>query len=54
VARATTRNDVDESFLPAEEVPRSGREYFDASSWDFATREKEEFRLRLRKLLRSR
>jgi len=54
VQRATTRNDVDESFLPAEEVPRSGTEYFDASNWDFATRQKEEFRLRLRDLLRSR
>ena len=48
----TLRTDVDESFLPAEMIPRAGREYFDASSWEFATRTEEKVRLRLAELLK--
>jgi len=33
--RATTRNDVDESFLPPGEVPRPGVKYFDGYDWKF-------------------
>jgi iron(III) transport system substrate-binding protein len=48
----TVRNDVDESFLPSAIVPRRGQSYFDASSWDFATKTEEKVRLRLTELLK--
>ena len=48
---ATTRNDVDESFLPPEVVPRPGLNYFDTYDWDFTVTVKEKIRLRLKDLL---
>ena len=49
---ATTRNDVDESFLRSEQIPRPGVNYFDASSLDFSTRRNPKIRLRMREILR--
>jgi hypothetical protein len=46
------RNDVDESFLPPEMVPRKAQKYFDASSWEFATQTEEKVRLQIQELLR--
>lgn len=48
----TLRNDVDESFLPPAIIPRRGQNYFDASSWEFATATEEKVRLRLMDLLK--
>jgi len=50
----TTRNDVDESFIPAEQIPRSGVEYFDGQGWEWAVTKKKQALLRIRELLRSR
>ena len=49
---ATTRNDVDESFLPAEVIPRPGVKYFDTYDWEFTNTTKEKVRLLLKNLLR--
>lgn len=49
---ATTRNDVDESFLPAEVVPRPGVKYFDTYDWEFTNTTKEKVRVLVKKLLR--
>ncbi len=51
---ATTRNDIDESFLPAGRVPRAGVKYFDTNEWGYATGIKDQVKRRLRELLRSR
>jgi iron(III) transport system substrate-binding protein len=48
----TVRNDVDESFLSRAIIPRKGQEYFDASSWDFATETEEKVRRRLQGMLK--
>jgi iron(III) transport system substrate-binding protein len=48
----TTRNDVDESFLPAEIIPRPGVNYFDGFGWTFYTTEREKIRLRMKDLLK--
>lgn len=48
----TTRNDVDESFLPPEIVPRPGQTYFDAYSWNFTTVESGKIKLRVKELLK--
>ena len=48
----TTRNDVDESFLPAEFIPRSGTNYFDGFGWNFYLVEREKIRLRMKELLK--
>jgi iron(III) transport system substrate-binding protein len=48
---ATTRNDVDESFLPAHVVPRPGVQYFDSYDWEFTVTAKEKIRLWLKDLL---
>ena len=32
---APTRNDIDESFLPPEIVPKEGVQYFDTYDWEF-------------------
>ena len=42
-----TRNDIDESFVPAVSIPRSGVRYFDLSDWEFTVTTKEKARLRL-------
>jgi iron(III) transport system substrate-binding protein len=51
---APTRNDIDESFLPPEIVPRAGVSYFDTFEWNFTVTTKEEIRLRMKELLRGR
>jgi len=48
----STRNDVDEGFLPAEVIPRPGVAYFDTYEWDFTVTKKEQVRLRMKELLR--
>ena len=49
---ATTRNDVDESFLPAEVIPRPGIKYFDTYDWEFTNTTKDKVRTHLKKLLK--
>lgn len=49
----TTRSDIDESFLPAEEIPRSGQAYFDNSDWKYSVTTKNEVRARMKRILRS-
>jgi iron(III) transport system substrate-binding protein len=50
----TTRNDVDESYVRKEGIPRSGVNYFDGSSWDYTVSEKEKTMRRLKEILRAR
>jgi iron(III) transport system substrate-binding protein len=46
-----TRNDIhEESFLPAETIPKPGVDYFDAYSWDFVQNQ-EKIRLRTKELM---
>jgi len=47
----TTRSDVDESFVPAEQIPRPGVSYLDNSDWNYAIKTKDAVRLRMKKLL---
>ena len=50
---APTRNDVNElSFLPAENVPKPGVDYFDTYDWEFTVSTKEKIRARMVELLR--
>ena len=49
---ATTRNDVDESFLPPHVIPKPGIQYFDTYDWEFTVTAKEKVRLWLKDLLR--
>jgi iron(III) transport system substrate-binding protein len=49
---ASTRNDVDESFLPQDQIPRPGASYFDLADWDYAVTKKGEIRARMAKILR--
>jgi len=49
---ATTRTDVDESFLPADIVPQRGVKYFDSYDWEFTLSTKEKVRNLLAKLLK--
>ena len=49
---ATTRSDVDESFLPPSVIPKPGVQYFDAYDWDFTVTKKEAIRLWLKDLLK--
>ncbi len=49
--RATTRNDVDESFLPKEGIPVLGVEYFDSYGWEFTIKHRERVRRHMKKLL---
>jgi len=46
-----TRNDIDESFLPAEYIPRPGVSYFDNDAWDFVVGENLKVRKRLKEIL---
>lgn len=52
--RATTRNDIDESFVAREEVPVPGLTYMDNADWEWNTTGREEFGRRMRELLRQR
>ena len=49
---ATTRKDVDESFLPREIIPTPGVDYFDSNSWEFTVMRREEVKRRLNELLK--
>jgi iron(III) transport system substrate-binding protein len=49
-----TRNDIDESFLPPEIIPREGVVYFDTFDWEFTTTKKEKVRQRMKELLQAR
>jgi iron(III) transport system substrate-binding protein len=49
---ATTRTDIDESYLRPERVSRAGVEYFDNSDFEFVTTTREKARLLLKELLR--
>ena len=51
---ASTRNDVDESFLPPEIIPKQDKQYFDTYDWDFTTTKKEAVRLKMKELLQGR
>jgi ABC-type Fe3+ transport system substrate-binding protein len=48
----TTRSDINESFAKAEEIPRSGAKYFDASGWEFAVVTERKVRERMREILK--
>jgi iron(III) transport system substrate-binding protein len=50
-AEVPTRNDIDESFLPPEMIPKPGESYFDTYDWEFTVTKKEQVRLRMRELL---
>jgi iron(III) transport system substrate-binding protein len=48
-----TRTDINEqSFLPAETIPKPGVEYFDTYDWEFTVTTKEKVRARMGELLR--
>ena len=49
-----TRNDIDESFLPPQIIPREGVQYFDTFDWEFTTTKKEKARQRMKELLQGR
>lgn len=49
-----TRNDIDESFLPPQIIPREGVQYFDTFDWDFTVTKKEKARQRMKELLQGR
>jgi iron(III) transport system substrate-binding protein len=50
---APTRNDIDESFLPPELIPKEGVEYFDTFDWEFTVTKKEQVRALMKDLLRA-
>ncbi len=50
--KPTTRNDVDESFLTAEEIPLSDVNYFDGSGWSFTAVEVPKVRRQMGHILR--
>jgi iron(III) transport system substrate-binding protein len=54
VGKVPTRNDIDESFLPPEIIPKEGVAYFDTMDWDFTVSQKEKVRLRMKELLAGR
>jgi iron(III) transport system substrate-binding protein len=49
-----TRNDIDESFVPAQIIPREGVQYFDTYDWEFTVTKKEMVRKRMKELLQAR
>jgi iron(III) transport system substrate-binding protein len=51
---APTRNDIDESFLPPQIIPKPGVQYFDTYDWEFTVSKKEKVRQRMRELLQAR
>lgn len=50
----TLRNDLDESFLPPQTIPRPGVNYFDSADRDFTTAGNEKIRVKLQELLKGR
>jgi iron(III) transport system substrate-binding protein len=48
-----TRNDIDESFLPPEVIPREGVKYFDHQDWNYTVTQKEEARLQVNKIFQA-
>ena len=48
----TLRTDVDESFLPANRIPRPGVNYVDTADWHWKTTREEEIAARVRTLLK--
>jgi len=50
----TTRTDVDDSFIPTEQIPRPDVDYFDRMSWDWVTKKRKQSALRVRHILRAR
>jgi ABC-type Fe3+ transport system substrate-binding protein len=48
-----TRNDIDESFLPPEVIPREGVKYFDNQDWNYTVTQKEEARQHVNKIFRA-
>jgi iron(III) transport system substrate-binding protein len=48
-----TRNDIDESFLPPEIIPKDGVQYFDTYDWEFTVTKKEQVRAFMKNLLRA-
>jgi iron(III) transport system substrate-binding protein len=51
---ATTRNDVDESFLADGQRPREGVKYFDSADWNYTVDTKKRIEGRLKEILGSR
>jgi iron(III) transport system substrate-binding protein len=49
--RAALRTDTDESFIPSEQVPRPGINYFDTFDWEFTVSGKEKIRLHMKEIL---
>jgi iron(III) transport system substrate-binding protein len=49
---ATTRNDVDESFLPPETIPTPGVDYLDSNSWEFTVTKRDEVKARVTEITR--
>jgi len=50
----TTRNDVDESFLPPEQLPRPDKKYFDSMGWEWVTTARIKYGAMVKEILRSR
>jgi ABC-type Fe3+ transport system substrate-binding protein len=46
-----TRNDIDESFLPPEVIPRQGVKYFDNQDWNYTVVQKAEARRQVNKIM---
>ncbi len=53
VGTVPTRNDIDESYLPPEIIPKEGVQYFDTYDWDFTVTKKEQIRAFMKDLLRA-
>jgi iron(III) transport system substrate-binding protein len=51
---SATRNDIDESFLPPEVIPRDGVKYFDNHDWEYTVTKKEEARQALKEIFKAR
>jgi len=54
VGTVPTRNDIDESHLPPEIIPKPGIQYFDTYDWEFTVTQKEKVRQRMKELLSAR
>ena len=51
VGTVPLRNDVDESHLPPEIIPKAGVQYFDTYDWEFNVTQKEKIRQRIKELM---
>jgi iron(III) transport system substrate-binding protein len=49
--RATLRTDIDESFIPSEQLLKPGINYFDTFDWEFTVSGKEKARLKIKEFL---